>query len=125
MLFRSEAVTALLPLIRAGSVRAIAVTSAQRTSLAPEIPTMAEVGLPELDLGAWWGMWGPPALPAEIAGTINGWVNEAVKDLAAEGRLTALGIEPILQSPKDFAQFLSTEVERTAKLLKAANFQPE
>jgi tripartite-type tricarboxylate transporter receptor subunit TctC len=120
-----EAITALLPLIRAGSVRAIAVTSTKRSSLAPEIPTMAEVGLPELNLGAWWGMWGPPGLPVELARTINGWVNEAVKELAAEGRLTTLGIEPILETPQDFRQFQATEVERTAKLLKAANFQPE
>jgi tripartite-type tricarboxylate transporter receptor subunit TctC len=74
-----EAILALLPMVRAGSVRAIALTSTKRNSLAPEIPTMAEVGLPALNFGAWWGMWGPPGLPADLARTINGWVNEAVK----------------------------------------------
>ncbi len=67
-----EAILALLPMVRAGSVRAIAVTAKKRSSLAPEIPTMAEVGLPKLDFGAWWGMWGPPGLPAELTNTING-----------------------------------------------------
>jgi tripartite-type tricarboxylate transporter receptor subunit TctC len=120
-----EAILALLPMVRAGSVRAIAVTSTKRNSLAPEIPTMAEVGLPALDFGAWWGMWGPPGLPADLVRTINGWVNEAVKDLAAEGRLAALGIEPAEETPQSFGRFIGTDLERGAKLLKAANFQPE
>ena len=112
-------------MVRAGSVRAIAVTSAKRSALAPEIPTMAEVGLLALNFGAWWGMWGPPGLPADLTQTINGWVNEAVGALAAEGRLATLGIEPAQESPQAFAQFIATDVERSAKLLKAANFQPE
>ena len=120
-----EAILALMPMVRAGSVRAIAVTSAKRSVLAPEIPTMAEVGLPALNFGAWWGMWGPPGLPADLTNTINGWVNEAVKDLAAEGRLAALGIEPEEPHAELFGQFMRADVDRTAKLLKAANFQPE
>jgi tripartite-type tricarboxylate transporter receptor subunit TctC len=120
-----EAILALLPMVRAGSVRAIAVTSTKRNSLAPEIPTMAEVGLPALNFGAWWGMWGPPGLPADLARTINSWVNEAVKELAAEGRLAALGIEPAQESPQSFAQLIAADLDRSAKLLKAANFQPE
>jgi tripartite-type tricarboxylate transporter receptor subunit TctC len=118
-----EAILALLPAVRAGSVRAIAVTN--RSKLAPEIATMAEVGLPELNFGAWWAMWGPPQMPAELAGTINGWVNEAVKALASEGRLDALGIEPAQETPQTFARFLAADVDRSAKLLKAVNFQPE
>src|SRR5262249_54429303 len=113
------------PLVRAGNVRAVAVTSDKRSTLAPDIPTMAEVGLPALNLSAWWAMWGPPHLPAELTRTINGWVNEAVKALAAEGRLAALGIEPASETPEAFAKFIAADYERSAKLLKAANFQPE
>jgi tripartite-type tricarboxylate transporter receptor subunit TctC len=120
-----EAILALLPMVRAGNVRAIAVTSDKRSALAPEIPTMAEVGLPELNLGAWWAMWGPPGLSADLTRAINGVVNDAVKDLAAEGRLNALGIEPVQETPQAFGQFLATDLDRSAKLLKAANFQPE
>ena len=82
-----EAILSLLQLVRGDSVRAVAVTSKKRRSLAPEIPTMTELGLPGLDFGAWWGMWGPPGLPAELTNTLNGLVNDAVKALAAEGRL--------------------------------------
>jgi tripartite-type tricarboxylate transporter receptor subunit TctC len=120
-----EAILALLPAVRAGSVRAVAVTGAKRSKLAPEIPTTAEVGMPELSMGAWWGMWGPPNMSADLTRTINGLVNDAVKALGAEGRLDALGIEPAQETPQAFGQFLAADVERSAKLLKAANFQPE
>ena len=120
-----EAIIALLPLVRAGSVRAVAVTGKKRSPLAPEIPTMTELGLPELDLGAWWAMWGPPGMPADLVQTLNGWVGDAVKALAAEGRLEALGIEPAVESPEAFARFLAADRDRSAKLLKAANFEPQ
>jgi len=120
-----EAILALLPMVRAGSVRAIAVTAKKRSSLAPEIPTMAEVGLPKLDFGAWWGMWGPPGLSTELTNTINGLVNDAVKALAAEGRLTALGMEPITETPQAFAKFVAEDLDRSAALLRAAKFEPQ
>ena len=120
-----EAILSLLPMVRAGSVRAIAVTSTKRNMLAPEIPTMAEVGLPALNFGAWWAMWGRPACRPILTRTINGWVNDAVKDLGAEGRLAALGIEPSAETPQAFAKFIAEDIDRSATLLKAANFQPE
>ena len=120
-----EAVIALLPMVRAGSVRPIAITSTKRIKLAPEIPTTAEVGLPQLNFGAWWAMWGPPGMPPALAQTINGWVNEAVKALGEEGRLDALGIEPAQDTPQAFGQFVVADRDRNAALLKAANFQPE
>lgn len=70
-------------------------------------------------------MWGPPGLPAESTQTINGWVNEAVKALAAEGRLTALGMEPIAETPRAFAKFVAEDLDRSAALLKAAKFEPQ
>jgi tripartite-type tricarboxylate transporter receptor subunit TctC len=120
-----EAMLSLLPLVKGGSVRAVAVTGKKRSALAPEIPTMAELGLPQLDFGAWWAMWGPPAMPPALVQTLNGWVNDAVKALAAEGRLDALGIVPAARSPEAFAQYLQADLDRSAKLLKAANFVPQ
>jgi tripartite-type tricarboxylate transporter receptor subunit TctC len=120
-----EAILSLLPLVRTGSVRAVGVTSRRRSSLAPEIPTMAELGLPAVNFGAWWGMWGPPGMPDDLVQTINGWVNAAVEELGREGRLATLGIEPAAETPQAFAQFIADDFARNAKLLKAANFQPE
>ena len=120
-----EAMLSLLPLVRGGTVRAVAVTGKKRSALAPDIPTMAELGLPELDFGAWWAMWGPPDMPAGLVNMLNGWVNEAVKALAADGRLEALGIEAAAKTPAEFAQYLRADLDRSAKLLKAANFVPQ
>jgi tripartite-type tricarboxylate transporter receptor subunit TctC len=120
-----EAILSLLQLVKGGSVRAVAVTSKKRSALAPEIPTMTELGLPKLDFGAWWGMWGPPGMPAELTQTINGWVNAAVQDLGKDGRLAPLGIEPFAETPQGFAKYIEQDYERSASLLKAANFQPE
>jgi tripartite-type tricarboxylate transporter receptor subunit TctC len=120
-----EAILALLPLVRTGSVRAVGLTSARRSPLAPEIPTMAELGLLALNFGAWWGMWGPPGMPDDLVQTINGWVNAAVEELGREGRLAALGIEPAAETPQAFAQFIADDFARSAELLKAASFQPE
>jgi tripartite-type tricarboxylate transporter receptor subunit TctC len=64
-------------------------------------------------------------MPPELTKTINGWGNAAVKDLAAEGRLAALGIEPAQETPEAFGKFIAADFDRSAKLLKAANFQPE
>ena len=86
---------------------------------------MAELGLPALNFGAWWAMWGPPGMPEDLVQTINGWVNAAVEELGAEGRLAALGIEPASETPQTFAQFIADDFARSAKLLRAANFQPE
>src|SRR5262249_30488837 len=119
-----EAILALLPAVRAGSLRAVAVTGDKRSKLAPEIAAQAEVGLPQLNFGAWWGMWGPPNMPTELTKAINGVVNDAVKDLGAEGRLDALGIEHAQETPQAFEAFAKADFERSAALLKAANFQP-
>jgi tripartite-type tricarboxylate transporter receptor subunit TctC len=120
-----EAMLSLLPLVHGGTVRGVAVTGRKPSALAPEIPTMAELGLPELDFGAWWAMWGPPGMAAGLVNTLNGWVNEAVKALAADGRLDALGIEPAAKTPEEFTQYLHADLDRSAKLLKAANFVPQ
>jgi tripartite-type tricarboxylate transporter receptor subunit TctC len=120
-----EAMLSLLPLVRGGTVRAVAVTGKKRSTLAPDIPTMAELGLPELDFGAWWAMWGPPGMAAGLVNTLNGWVNDAVQALAADGRLDALGIEATAKTPAEFAQYLRADLDRSAKLLKAANFVPQ
>jgi tripartite-type tricarboxylate transporter receptor subunit TctC len=120
-----EAMLSLLPLVRGGTVRAVAVTGKKRSALAPDIATMAELGLPELDFGAWWAMWGPPGMAAGLVNTLNGWVNDAVQALAADGRLDALGIEATAKTPAEFAQYLRADLDRSAKLLKAANFVPQ
>ena len=119
-----DPVIALLPMASAGKVRALAVTTAKRTSLAPEIPTAAEAGMPGLEFSSWYGVWGQKDLPAPILAWLNAAFNEAVTDLAASGRLAKLGIEPASETPEQFRAYIAKDVARNAELLRLAGFAP-
>jgi tripartite-type tricarboxylate transporter receptor subunit TctC len=121
-------ISVLLSLIRGGKLKAIAVTSEtsdMRSPLAPDIPTAAESGLSGLNVSNWYGLWGPIGLPKEIVLTLNAWVADAIRALAAEGRLKALGIEPNTKNPEEFAHFLTDEFDRNTGLLRTANIKPQ
>jgi tripartite-type tricarboxylate transporter receptor subunit TctC len=120
-----DPVLALLPMASSGAVKGLGVTTAQRTALAPAYPPIAEAaGLAGFDYSSWYGVWGPRQMPGGLVGEINGLFNQAVKDLEAEGKLAAIGIEPITETPDAFATFSATYVEQNGALLKAAGFQP-
>ena len=70
---------------------------------------MAEVGLPALNFGAWWGMWGPPGLPAELTNDHQRLGQRCGQGTGAEGRLAALGIEPYAETPQFFAKFIAED----------------
>ena len=82
-----------LPLMRAGSIKAYAVTSDARLALAPEIPTFAEMGLPALSYSAWYGLFAPKGTPKDIIGKLNAAAVEALADPAVRSRLVDLGME--------------------------------
>jgi tripartite-type tricarboxylate transporter receptor subunit TctC len=114
----------LLPQARSGQVRALAITTAQRSPLAPDIPTAAESGMTGLEFASWYGFWGPKALPADVIGWLNTAVNAATRELAKAGRFAELGQEPVTGSPEDFARYIATDFKRSEALLKAAKFEP-
>jgi tripartite-type tricarboxylate transporter receptor subunit TctC len=114
----------LLPQARGGAVKALATTTAKRSALAPEIPTAAESGMPNLEYASWYGFWGPKGMPADMVAWLNGAVNEATGELAKTGRLATLGQEPAMASPEDFAKYIAADFQRSETLLKAAGFKP-
>ena len=118
-----DPVLALLPLARAKQVKGLAVTTAKRTALAPEIPTMAESGLSGMNHSSWYGVWGPKKLPADLTADLNGAINEAVRTLDGEGKLTKIGVAAVTETPSQFEAFARSYRDRNADLLKAANFQ--
>jgi tripartite-type tricarboxylate transporter receptor subunit TctC len=118
-----DPVLALLPMAQGGQVKGMAVTSAKRSALAPDIPTAAESGLPGLEHATWYGVWGPKGVPADVVATLNGAINDAVKSLAQEGRLAKLGIEPVTETPAQFMDFAKKDLARNTELLKAVNFE--
>lgn len=119
-----DAITALLPMAKNGSVKAIAITTPNRSKLAPEIPTAAESGVPGLSVVPWFGMWGPKGIPADVVKTLNSAANEAIKELSASGKLMGAGIEAVSSTPDEFAKRIATEIEKNGDLLKSAGFKP-
>src|SRR4051812_27252451 len=89
-----DPIIAALPLVLSGKLRALAVTSAQRSSVIPELPTAAESGLPGLEISSWYGFWGPKDLPNPIINRVNAVLSEAMREPAVVEQLTKLGFEP-------------------------------
>jgi len=118
-------INAALPHIAGGRALALAVSSAERSSLLANVPTVAEQGVPGFDYTLWVGLWGQAAMPAEIVNRINADVNRALASPDLADRLTKLGTLPMKMSSSEFAQFVRKEVEDTAKVLKAAGIKPQ
>jgi tripartite-type tricarboxylate transporter receptor subunit TctC len=116
---------ALLPMAQAGSVKPLAITGKTRSKLAPEIPTTAEGGMPGLDIHSWYAVWGPKGMPGDLVGHLNGIINQVTTELARDGKLDALGIDVVAETPDEFARFEADDLARNAALLKSVNFQPE
>jgi tripartite-type tricarboxylate transporter receptor subunit TctC len=117
--------TALLPLATSGRAKGLFVTSKERTTLAPNIPTSAEVGLKDFNLSSWYGVWAPKDTPEPIVNRLAAGMAEVSKDKGFIDKTTSLGIVPTARGPKDFAAFIKQEVETNTALLKEANFKPE
>jgi tripartite-type tricarboxylate transporter receptor subunit TctC len=118
-------INAALPHVNGGKALALAVSSAQRSSLLPNVPTVAEQGVAGFDYTLWVGLWGQAAMPAEIVNKINADVNRALASPDIAERLTKLGTLPMKMSSAEFTQFVRKEVEDTAKVLKAAGIKPQ
>lgn len=120
-----DPVIALLPMATAGNVKPLAITTAKRSQIAPNIPTAAEAGMPGLEFSSWYGVWGPKGMPNDLTLRLNALFNESVKELAASGRLNTLGIEPVTETPEQFARYSEQDVKRNAELLRIAEFEPQ
>ena len=120
-----DPVIALLPLATAGNVKPLAITTAKRSPIAPNIPTAAEAGMPGLEFSSWYGVWGPKGMAPDLTQRLNALFNESVKELADSGRLTTLGIEPVIETPEQFARYSVQDVKRNAELLRIAEFEPQ
>jgi tripartite-type tricarboxylate transporter receptor subunit TctC len=119
-----DAMLALLPQARSGKVKALAITTPNRSTLAPEIPTAAESGMKGLEFASWYGVWAPRSVPSEVAAWLNISFNGATRELARAGRFAELGQEPVIETRDDFARFIDADLARNSELLKLANFQP-
>jgi len=108
--------------MRAGRLRGLAVTSAQRIALAPELPTVAET-LPGFEATQWWGAYGPVGLPAALVSKLNSDIGRALASAEVKRRLAADAAEPGGGSPGDLAAYLRTDYERWGRVVKAAGIR--
>lgn len=120
-----EPALATLPMIRGGQLRGLGIATAARTPLAPDLPTMAEAGLPGFEFYSWYGVWAPRAVPAEIVARLNAAIVEGMREQAIVDRLNGLGFAPVAETPAAFAAFIRDDVAKNAALLRLANYQPE
>jgi tripartite-type tricarboxylate transporter receptor subunit TctC len=115
----------LLPLIREGKVRAIAVWSKARHPELPEVPTMIESGFPGLSLGFWVGLWAPAGTPAAVIDKINAAANAALRSPEMMASMKKLGVDGSPGSPRDFAAFIADEAPKWADIVKASGVKVE
>ena len=116
---------AALPHVQGGKAVALAVSSAARSPLLPNVPTVAEQGFPGFDYTLWVGLWGQSALPADIAAKINKDVNAALASPDVRERLTKLGTVPGNMTIAEFSAFVRKEIEDTQRILQAAGIKPQ
>jgi len=113
------------PPAKAGKLVALAVTTAKRSSLAPEVPTMAESGLKGYELGSWHGVFAPARTPKEIVQKLNEAIVKGIHAPDVKEKLAALGVEPVGSSVDDFTRFAHAEVPKWAKVVKESGAKAE
>mgnify|MGYP006269766437 CR=1 FL=1 len=109
-----------LPLVKSGQLRALGVTTAKRSSAAPEIPSISEAALPGYEMSTWYGLVGPANLPPEIVQKLNAALQYVLQQPKFRERLLSQGADPAPGSAEDFSRFLVSEIDRWRSLIRAA-----
>jgi len=123
MLFDSLA--SALPNIRSGNVRPIVLNAPKRSSLLPEVPTLAEAGMPEFDLYTWFGLFAPAGTPPEAVARIQREVVAGLKSPDVLERFTAVGAEPVGSTPAEFVERIRSDAASWAEVIRTANIKAQ
>jgi tripartite-type tricarboxylate transporter receptor subunit TctC len=108
-------------LIKDGKIKALGVSSAKRDASLPDVPTIAEQGMPAFSIGLWFGMWAPAATPQAIVKKLNAEVNRVLKLPEVKTQYATLGIDPVPMSPEESAKFVRDEIATYKKIVKEGN----
>ena len=117
-------ISAGTPQVKAGRLRILGITSARRSPLLPEVPTIAEAGVPGFEIVGWYGIVGPAGMPKDVVTRLNTELARALKTPEVRERMLREGAEPIGSSPEEFTAYLAEELRKWAKVIKAANIRP-
>ncbi|MBB5693853.1 Bug family tripartite tricarboxylate transporter substrate binding protein [Muricoccus pecuniae] len=118
-------VTAVLPFVRDGKMRALATTSARRLEWTPEVPTVEEQGVRPFDVAAWHGLFAPANLPEPVLGRIYRALTVALNDPELRPRLNEQGLEPVGLSPAEFRPWLEADIAKWREVVRAGNIRPD
>jgi tripartite-type tricarboxylate transporter receptor subunit TctC len=116
-------ITTALPLAKAGKLRPLAVTTLQRSAVAPDIPTMAEAGLPGYEIGSWQGVFAPAGTPAPIVRRLNAEIVRILNMPDVRDKLKGLGAETVGNTPEEFGALVKSEVAKWADVVKKSGAQ--
>ena len=120
-----SSVIAVMPHVKSGRVRALAITSAKRSPVVPELPTVRESGVPDYDFESWVGLLAPSATPPKVLRALNGWAVKATTDAALVERFGHEGLDVIASTQSEFAAHIRRETARWAKVIKASGIRTE
>lgn len=109
-----------LPMIQAGRVRALAVTGPRRSRLLPDLPTMAEIGLPQAEATSWGAVMGPAGLPGPVVERLNAVIRESLAEAAVQQRLAAAGADAVVSTPAELAATMRSETEKWGRVVREA-----
>jgi tripartite-type tricarboxylate transporter receptor subunit TctC len=115
--------SAVIQHVEQGALKAIAVTQLTRAGLAPDVPTMAEAGLPGYDIGLWFGLLAPAGTPRDIVDRLARLTNEALKSDGMATALRTAGLDPLGSTPDEFARYIVSEVKKGAAVAQAAGLK--
>jgi tripartite-type tricarboxylate transporter receptor subunit TctC len=113
----------LIEYFRSGKLRPLAVTTRTRLGVLPDVPTMEELGVPGIEIGSWYGVWGPARLPADVVGVLNREFAAAMKTPSVVDRLVSQGLIPVGSNAADFSAFIQSEIEKYGRIIKDSNIK--
>ena len=118
-------ISAGLPYIQQGRLRPLAITSAKRASQLPDVPTIAEAGVPKFEFYLWFGLWGPSGIPNPIVAKIRKDFAASLADNTVREKLASLGNEIMLMTPVQFRKAIEDQIVETTRIFKAAGIKPQ
>ncbi|MGQ3118051.1 MAG: Bug family tripartite tricarboxylate transporter substrate binding protein [Hydrogenophaga sp.] len=114
-----------MPQIKAGKLRALSITSAQRSPLLPDVPTLQELGIKDANVYSWQAVSGPKGMPADLKNKLQAAIKDALNDPAIKPKLLELGFEIVANTPEQFTAFQASEFARWKKLIEARNIKAD
>ena len=115
----------LMPHVRSGRLRALGMSGDKRSAIAPDIPTIAESGIPNYEAGLWYGFLGPAKLPRDILLRLNSSIATVIADKSTQEVLAKLGIDPFTSTPEAFAQLILNDIQKWGPIVKASGIKAE